>query len=278
MNAASLLFALVLCTLMFALLLVLHQMDIISKWIHSIFYVIMTFVSLSAFKYVVLYLHTNHPDSYSGLESVFWVCYFCEHLAETVMWTIFAAVLQVRRGRRFQNDTNLIHLMIILCFVTIGLCLVMLATLFLADDVGRTIKVLRQVSFMLAICSAVLEYSLMLARAALLRDDWMLFRPRQILSIMLLPSFTLASSVAVCGIPEFDRSIACTMSELAHMFVFSGTLCGVWYYIMIKNAECTQPGGPSCPSQLQSRFAATNSENVMHMDARPHWTRTPVEL
>ena len=67
------------------------------------------------------------------------------------------------------------------------MCVIIIATLFLANDINNAVSVLRQISLMVSICGALMEFTLVTVKAALLLDPLLLFSKRERIIFMFFP-------------------------------------------------------------------------------------------
>ena len=239
MDQASLFAALVVCSVIHAAYWALYSLDA-TGWIGGVMGFALAFVGFAVVRYVAMYL--SQESLYPSLSLVFWGAYFLEHFVESILWNCLGSIVRARYGRRVDYRKDVIDAVLRLCLITAGFCFVMLLTLLFAHDPDRSVVVLRQISLMLTICSAVAEYTTVAVYGSLLRDARMILSNRAMVLVMAPPCLSLGVSLGVCGVPELVEGASCLAFELVHLLVLTGTIAALWYHALLRGALCSRRG------------------------------------
>lgn len=276
MDQSSLFAVFVVCSVVNAVYWALFSMDAVG-WIRDVMGYVLAFMAFIVLKFVAM--HFYQEGLYPSLSLFFWVVYFLEHFMESILWNCLGSIVRARYGKRIDYRKDVIDALIRLFLITAGFCFIMLITLLFAHDLERSVVVLRQISLMLTICSAIAEYTTVVVYGSLLRDAQMILSNRAMMLVMAPPCISLALSLAVCGVPEITEGLECIIFEILHLLVLTGTIAALWYYAMLQNVSC----GPRSGGISREGRAPPEARSSYHLTiaTRPGWSVTipvPVRL
>ena len=270
MDATTLFCVMLVCSVLNAFFWALSQMDQ-RGWVRGVWGFVIAFILITLIKFIVAFAYQR--SLYRGATLAFWALYFFEHLVESVLWNCLGSLVQLRCAMRFDYLRDVIDAAVRLSALIMVVVAVMMATLFLADDLSRTDEALRQVTFLLTCCSAFSEYTTVLSHGLLVRDKLMLLSSCAMMAVMLPPCLTLVSTLWVCNIPEVIQGNTCIAFEMLHLVTLTGTLGGVWYYAVLRNAACTSACQGACPSRVPVGVRDPVSTNELTAETRPAWAQ-----
>lgn len=252
------LFVIFLCaTSLTAIYMVLYSMKN-RAWVNHVAYITLGFVWIYTARMMLVYLYVN--NAYNYISFFYWCLYFSEHFIEAVLWSTLSTMVQVRKGKKIDNKDNIIETVLRMSIFIFLFCILVMITLLLSDNIDKTVKVLRQVTFMLTICSATMEFLFVVAKSIIFEDDaGNMFKNSQSLLLMVIPTVMLFISLMVCGIPKMIQGCTCYYLESAYMTIISAIIAGIWYYIAAINCKCKVPGGKDCPSQFNDPIVLDNA-------------------
>ena len=272
MDQAALFLVFAICSVLNAIYWSLSAMDSVG-WIRGVMGYSLAFIGCVALKFLVMYLFQE--ALYPSLSFFFWTIYFLEHFVESILWNCLGSIVRVRYGKRIDYRKDVIDAIIRLCIIMGGFCFVMILTILFAHDPERSVAVLRQISLMLTICSAIAEYTTVVVYGSLLRDSRMILSNRAMILVMAPPCLTLASSLAVCGLPEVSEGTDCVAFELVHLSTLTGTVAALWYYALLCNTGRVAGAAASRTGDVVD----TAPSYQLTIAARPGWTApVPVRL
>ena len=254
MNTVGIFLLLASCAVCYGSLIVFRAADSNDKWVRGsgLDLATLSFVIAFALRQVVAYTHFN-TTAFNHLGTLYWGLYFTEHVLEAMVWTTLAIVVQLRRGKRAMEHAEVIPTLVTLLLALIGLALLSLFALFLAASLDQAVQVLRQLSLVLTVTLAVVEYTALWVKSALFSNPLNVLTAVETKFILLAPSTTLILGVAVCGVPKFGEPVACTVLELLHVVSLTATVVATWYLIRTRNQQCRNSGDPQCPSRIRHR-------------------------
>ena len=252
------LFVTLLCsTSISAVYLVLHSMNT-RYWVTNVTLVTLGFVWLFACRMTIVYIYQYNVYKY--LVIVYWGIYFVEHFVETILWSTLASMVQIKQGKRINNKDNILETIIRLCIFVVIFCVLVILTLVLSDNIDKSVQVLRQVTFMMTVCSATMEFLFICTKNLLFEKESLdVFTTRQTVLLMLFPTILLFSSLLVCGIPKMQQECDCLYIECSYMSILSLFIGGIWYFIIKSNLKCNSPGSNGCPSQINEPITINNA-------------------
>ena len=173
----------------------------------------------------------------------------------------------------FNSCEDVIDTVAKLCVLFVLLCFLIICTLFLTDNLDKTMAYLRQLSLLLAVSMALAEYATCLVNSLLLKDPLMILSGGAVILLMIAPCVTLILSLVVCDIPDVILGDTCVAFEQAHLFTLVTVISAIWYHIIAVNAECTDTGGCACPSRVPIGTLPVYN-NEISQNTRPSWWLT----
>ena len=198
-------------------------------------FVVLAYMYAFLIKLGSVYIFLN-GNGYKYLEVAFWLFFFIEHLIETVLWTTLATVLQLRVLTRLYNGLNLVDCALRFVVLGVFLCVVVILTLFVANDLDNAVAVLRQISLMLSMCGAIMEFCLVAVKALLIHDHLMIFSSKERAILMFVPCASATLSLFACGVPDFLENETCLGMELTNVMLLTSFLALSWFICVRRNA------------------------------------------
>lgn len=245
---------LTLCAAVYSITMVMRHYDSKNRWLRGsgLDLTVVAFLVLFSLRHVVVYVHLQNKGL-KYLDTFYWSLYFLEHLTEAVIWSTFAVAIQLRRGKRTTDHLDFLRHLATLSLLLMGLAVVILLALFLSESLDKTVEIMRQLSLVLTVTLAVVEYTALWVKSSLFNNPLTVLTPIETKLILLAPTVTLIVGISVCGVPEFVESLQCTVIELAHTLVLCTAVVYTWHLISSRNGECNAPGAAGCPSDLRRR-------------------------
>ena len=245
---------LTLCAAVYSVTMVMRYYDSQRQWLRGsgLDLTIVAFLIIFSLRYVVVYVHLQNKGL-KYLDTIYWSLYFLEHLTEAVIWSTFAVTIQLRRGKRTTDHLDFLRHLATLSLGLMGLAVVILLALFLSASLDKTVEIMRQLSLVLTVTLAVVEYTALWIKSSLFINPLTVLTPVETKLILLAPTITLIVGISVCGVPEFVEPLECTIIELMHTVVLCTAVVYTWHLISSRNGECDAPGAAGCPSTLRRR-------------------------
>lgn len=270
MTPTGLFLAFLTCTVVNAVACAIGRMDVNSRWVKGLLYLLVAFVASTAIKITASFSYQGKMYRYT--EFIFWLFYFLEHFFESVLWSVLGSLVHLRHAMPLNCYNNVLETLTRLGVLTMIFSVVVIITIFFAYDIARTLTALRLMSLFLTICSAFGEYTNVLVTGLLLRDPLVIMMNRTTMILVLFPCVTLVLTLFVCGIPIIQLSDYDLVFECLHLTTLCFVICGIWYHILLINAECTEACGEACRSRrISPNIHDAVSTRQINLATRPHW-------
>ena len=250
----SVLFVLIVtCAALYSIAMVMRYYDAENRWFRGsgLDIAIMLYLLLFCCRQLVAYLH-ERDGGIKYLDVIYWGLFFVEHIVEAFIWSLFAVTIQLRRGKRVTDELDLFRIIGGLALALAGLGLVILFALFLSSSLDKTITIMRQLSLVLTVTLAVVEYTALWVKSCMFANPLTVLKPLETKLIFLSPTTTLIVGIAICGVPVFTEEISCIIIELLHALVLCLAIMYTWHLIASRNGQCQGPGSEGCASRVRA--------------------------